>query len=116
LLKIWVGNRGYGFGSAALAIDGFAVTVVKTVILTKINIIIVVRPGSIKFTPGNNIHICCILAIELSINSNRAVSLALICNIWSIILAYIIMKNKYYCRGTQICAYCMLEAHIAGFR
>jgi hypothetical protein len=94
LLKIWIGNRGYGFGSAALAINTVIATIIKTVVLTEIDIMITARPGGNKFAARNNIHICCILAIELGINSSRAVGLALICNIWSIILAYIIIKNK----------------------
>jgi hypothetical protein len=94
LLKIWIGNGGCGFGSAALAINTDIVTIIKTVVLTEKDIIITTRPGGNKFAARNNIHICCILAIELCINSRVAVSLALVYNIWSIILAYIIIKNK----------------------
>src|SRR6267378_2106663 len=74
LLKVWIGNRGCGFGSAALAINTVIATIIKTVgvVLTEIDIVIITRPGGNKFTARNNIHICCILAIELSINSSCA--------------------------------------------
>jgi hypothetical protein len=69
---VWIGKKGFGWGSAAFVIDAVTATIVKTVVCTKINITIVARPGSIKFTARNSVNILGVIFVELSINSSCA--------------------------------------------